>query len=544
MNPSTKAQGMPGIHIVVGLLGIIALFILLRINLVDIPLERDEGTFGYFGQVINDGGLPYRDALDNKPPGTFYLYAAALQYMEPTARNVHLFAHGYNLLTLLILFAAARLFFQSDGAALWTGLTFAVYTSTWSVEGFAATTEIFMLLPLVLCFWGAVLATSKKHLFWVGFSGAFGALACWTKQVAAFSVLAILLYILVDAWFGAPRPISRGFQKVALSLLIWLLGGLIASLLLLMPFIINGLIPDLFYWVFLHGAAYVQQGGGFTHHLHNVAQWIWEGLPGDTLPLVFGLIAPWFLLRQGRRETLFVTGFLWLSLLGMVPGYQYKHYFIQLGPAVALAVGWSLQGLLSWIAQARLRQAGIFVVGILLVGMPFLTHPGYYWGATPTSISRVFFGTNPFPESIPVADYLRANSDPKDRIFIYGSEPQILFLAERQSASKFVPIYPLFQDFSRHEEFQATAWEELVASKPKYIVATNVPTSFVWDGRASKGFEKKVIKLLNDKYRIVAWVPVGPGKPELRLVATAAPSPFAEMTRHPGYLAIAKRVRE
>src|SRR5262245_18313022 len=76
------------------------LYIVVRIHVIAIPLDRDEGVFGYIAQRILDGGLPYRDALDHKPPGVFYLYALALRVLPATPSGVHLFLHAYNLLTL------------------------------------------------------------------------------------------------------------------------------------------------------------------------------------------------------------------------------------------------------------------------------------------------------------------------------------------------------------------------------------------------------------------------------------------------------------
>src|SRR5262245_58655024 len=83
-------------------LGVIAItYGLLRIHAVGIPLDRDEGVFGYAGQRILEGGRLYLDVVDHKPPGVFYLYALALRLFSPTPEGVHWFLHAYNFLTLL-----------------------------------------------------------------------------------------------------------------------------------------------------------------------------------------------------------------------------------------------------------------------------------------------------------------------------------------------------------------------------------------------------------------------------------------------------------
>jgi hypothetical protein len=69
-----------------------------RVQLLDVPLDRDEGGFGYIGQAIWRGELPYRDLLDHKPPGLFYLFALAVKVVPPTAAGLQAFLHVWNFL--------------------------------------------------------------------------------------------------------------------------------------------------------------------------------------------------------------------------------------------------------------------------------------------------------------------------------------------------------------------------------------------------------------------------------------------------------------
>ena len=56
-------------------IAIISAYFLLRLNIVDIPLNRDEGGFAYFGRLLSQGGTLYKDGFDHKPPGIWILYA-------------------------------------------------------------------------------------------------------------------------------------------------------------------------------------------------------------------------------------------------------------------------------------------------------------------------------------------------------------------------------------------------------------------------------------------------------------------------------------
>ena len=91
-------------------IAICLVYILIRINTVSIPLDRDEGIFGYAGQVILNNGLPYRDVFDHKPPVAFYLNALALLFVPPTSTGIHTYLHVYNFFTLIVLFFLAKIY--------------------------------------------------------------------------------------------------------------------------------------------------------------------------------------------------------------------------------------------------------------------------------------------------------------------------------------------------------------------------------------------------------------------------------------------------
>jgi hypothetical protein len=47
----------------------------IRLRLVSMPLERDEGEYAYAGQLILEGHPPYERLYNMKWPGTYYAYA-------------------------------------------------------------------------------------------------------------------------------------------------------------------------------------------------------------------------------------------------------------------------------------------------------------------------------------------------------------------------------------------------------------------------------------------------------------------------------------
>lgn len=49
-------------------------FLFVRINFLDIPLDRDEGSLLHSGYCLLNGKIPYVDFYEIKPPGIFVIY--------------------------------------------------------------------------------------------------------------------------------------------------------------------------------------------------------------------------------------------------------------------------------------------------------------------------------------------------------------------------------------------------------------------------------------------------------------------------------------
>ena len=161
------------------LLTAISAFVLVRVPLISVPLERDEGEYAYIAQRLLEGEVPYRDAFDQKPPATFFVYAAALRLFGPSVEGIHLFLHAWTAVTALALFGCVR---RRGGplAAAFAALLFSVLSANPKLTGNAANTELFMLLPMVSSVYCLLRALdSPTQPWWWIVSGALAATACW-----------------------------------------------------------------------------------------------------------------------------------------------------------------------------------------------------------------------------------------------------------------------------------------------------------------------------------------------------------------------------
>jgi hypothetical protein len=102
----------------------------------------------------------------------------------------------------------------------------------------------------------------------------------------------------------------------------------------------------------------------------------------------------------------------------------------------------------------------------------------YLFSLTPIEVCRNINSTNPFPEAVIVADYLRSQSRPEDRIAILGSEPEILFYADRISATGHIYMYGLMENHRYAAAMQQQLIGEVETAAPRFMVVVNSETSW------------------------------------------------------------------
>jgi hypothetical protein len=109
-------------------------------------------------------------------------------------------------------------------------------------------------------------------------------------------------------------------------------------------------------------------------------------------------------------------------------------------------------------AIVRLVPIGVCVVFALRIATamedsPYVRAVWLLWGASAPEQRKTsaYFARFPEPDFFPfelrqAADYLRAHTDPTDRVQSYGMDPYVLFLAGRQSATPYIYAYDLNVD--------------------------------------------------------------------------------------------------
>lgn len=482
------------------LLAVLVFFAVIRIRLLDIPLERDEGEYAYFGQLILQGIPPFKLAYNMKLPGTYAAYAVIMALFGQTPSGIHFGLLLVNAATsILIFFLAKRLLDEPAGFV--AAAAYALISAGIAVMGFQAHATHFVALTAVAGILIFVRNTSRRlpGFFW---SGLLLGVAFVMKQPGLFFVLFVGTQILFEAWRRKDRWRSSFLQLGVFALGAALPFGISCAVLWAC-----GVFSRFWFWTFDYARAY---GGanslnvGLELFEWNAVAVIAPGVGIWILAAIGAVAVTWD--RDLRPRSFFYLSFLFFSFLAVCPGLYFRpHYFILFLPAVALLAAVAVQFLrrrftVRWPKSAFVPAAlflAVFSYGVLSQWEP-------YFKMDPVSACRLIYQYEPFPEARDVAEYVRSNTNASDRIAVLGSDPEIYFYAQRHSATGYLYAFP----FGESQPFAAQMQEQMIgeieAARPPYIIA--FPAAWIMGGtRGDKERAEWAQQYLQD-YELVALV--------------------------------------
>src|ERR1700677_2484695 len=119
---------------------LVLLTLAIRLPLLGVPFERDEGEYAYIGWRLEHNELPYRDWIDQKPPAIFWVYRLAFMLPMDPIRAVHFMALLFAAASACALFFLA-LRFMSRGWAFLAAILFVLLSADPLLYGTEANTE-------------------------------------------------------------------------------------------------------------------------------------------------------------------------------------------------------------------------------------------------------------------------------------------------------------------------------------------------------------------------------------------------------------------
>ncbi len=455
---------------------VVALATAVRLRLLDVPLDRDEGEYAYFGQLLLAGVPPYAQAYNLKLPGIYGAYALILAVFGQTTAGIRtgliLTTSATTVVTYLL---GTRLGGSAVGIA--AASVFAALSLNPGVLGIAAYAEHFALLPVVagaLVLWRA---GRERRPGLVLAAGILLGLGLLVRQSAAFFVAGGVVYLLVVGGDAAARP-RVGRRRAVAVLLAGAAAPLALTCLLLWA---AGTFRTFWFWTFSYARYYqADPATGWS----NLARTLGSVAPSTSVALALGAIGLGAVVRDPNRDRrIFTLAFVASALLGTMMGLQFRpHYFLLTVPALALLSGVGLVTLSVLLATPRpraLRWALPCALGVVALAQPLYASRAVLFELGPEQVSRAIYGRNPFPESVEVARYIREHSAVGDRVAVVGSEPQIYFYAARRSATGYIYTYPLMELQPYAPAMQREMIKEIETAAPRFLVFVSATRSWI-----------------------------------------------------------------
>lgn len=456
-----------------GLLAIIVVFGWLRIRLLEVPLERDEGEYAYIAQSMLHGIPPYLAAYSMKLPGIFIVFAGILLAFGRSVAGIHLGLLAAVSLSIVLVFVLARRLLD-DGAAFAAAACFALLSAGQAVKGFNANAEPFI-LPLALG--GLILLLKgregRRAGLWLFLSGlSFGGAFLIKQHGAVFGIFGGL-YLLGSLGRARTDPLRR---KIAM-LAAYVCGTILPFATVLLVFIKMGIFEKFWFYTFVYSRTYVSHATADEAmvSLYFSFRDIIMDAPLVWAAAVFGLF---FAARKrwtgGSRS--FWIGFTAASFLALIPGFYFRpHYFILVFPAVSCLAG--AAAMMAWKAlkkaiPGRRAFATAVVLAVVVFGSPIYQQRKLLFAANAWEASWEMYGPLPFffNETRDIARRLKPSLSAGSTIAVVGSEPQIYFYLDKKAPTGFIYVYYLTEEQPYAPAMQAEFKRDLETSLPDYLI--------------------------------------------------------------------------
>lgn len=489
------------------LIFLILIIYIIRSKFLSIPFERDEGAYGYYGKLLLEGKIPYKDFYEQKFPGIFYFFGLMVGLFGDTVRGMHTGFLYLNIATILLIYFASKKLF-SPIAAIISATTFAIVSLTPNLSGFTIQSEHGVAFFSSLGFLFYAYADSGKKWFMYLLMGiAFGC-AFMVKTSGMFLVLWGGLILIINFFFDKQKKYAQLFKTIGL----YSAGVFSVIGILFLIIYLKGAFNDMIFWTYEIPKNYVskipfEEGKKyfeFTKNaiLQNYKLFWYHALLSIILCLIKSI--PF-------KTKLFAITLSFFSFMMIVPGfYFYGHYWIQLIPGLAILSGLTFQCIMALLNSFNIKFKFIKYAYVAIFGILSFNHitgqKSYYFNPNYERILRTVYGNNPFPESMEIANWITANSKPEDQIVLLGSEPQIYFYTKKKCPSRHAYFAAIVDNVPQHKEWQREFVADVEKAAPKFLIFFNHPISLFVQPNTDQYVFEWANKYVNENYQLVGLV--------------------------------------
>jgi dolichyl-phosphate-mannose-protein mannosyltransferase len=459
------------------LLIIIVVDVLIRLQYLGLPFDRDEGAYALYGRMIMQGASPYVDFHVMKYPGLFYSYALLNSLSGDTMVGLQFIFIFVHVASILLVYSIAKQIIHQTAALISTA-TFSILSLNPYMHGLTIQSEHLLVLYFLISTWFIVRGLMRNNAWHFLLAGIFICLSFQIKQTAA--LLALMNGLILIGYYFREKPVK--WKSILIHG-----GSYFAGFVLLLGSTIAGMkslgVYDAFqFWTTEYPRNYLASIGGddimfnLKLALIPISSSLWPVL----IMILAGLLTILVLVKNGWLKVMALISLV-LSLATIVPGYRFfAHYYLIAVPAIAFITGLGLN-------ELKKKKNGVWVVPgfILAVILVLVMNGSFYFGPDFRQVIYKLYGNNPFTEVDVIGDYINQNIQPGETIVVFGSEPELYYKTRVKPPSSFSYFEHIVKDNDSSRAWQKRFLADVEHAEPRYIVYLIHPTS--WGSESGVG---------------------------------------------------------
>ena len=442
---------------------LILTFLFLRIpSLFEPYWYGDEGIYLVLGQAIRKGITLYSHIHDNKPPSLYFLAA-----FSQTVFGFRLLLLFFMIPTIYFFHRLSSFFFSSKAAKIATFI-FLVLTSIPLFEGNIANAEVFMLLPTLIGVY--LLAKPKPSINNIIISALLLGLAFTIKIPVAIEFAFLCLWLFIDD-LDSFKKAFLNIKNIAIFSFVFLLPISLWGI----YYYFQGAFKPFLIASLLQNFGYLSSWSTGTHASSAAS----GGIVNRFIILLFFWALIYFFKVKKIISSKFSFLLFWFSatIFGvLLSSRPYPHYLIQSLPPLILIIIEVFN-----FKDKKIQFLSLFSVfffAFTLFKFKFYFYPvlryysnfySYIIGKKSISDYQKYFGYQ-VNSVYKISDFIKNNTSPNDKIFVWGDEPYIYALSNRLPSSKYTVAYHII-DFNGYQ----ITMDKIKANLPKFIIYYKMP---------------------------------------------------------------------
>lgn len=421
-------------------------------------LEGDSGIFLFIGQQVAGGLTPYVDGWEDKPPVVFWLDAFAISLTPNSARGIVWVAYAFVVAFFIIIWTLLRSRLGTYPAlfALLVALNLLpdLMLNPNMVETFSLPFQAVSFLLLCREVEG------EPRLFYPLVQGLLAALLVQLRPNNA-AVIGVYLLTTLVLYIRAKAP-----WRVAVNIALFTAAFAAGNLVILWPIVERGYFRQYWEAVFLFGHHYSTVRPAYMHlyaigvGLLKVCRCGGAVFAGASLAALIVARPSWTSLRD--RFALLAAALFAAEVAGSaVSGRAFEHYFLMWVLPLTALVALFVKGCADSIGSRAFAAASICGACLILASASVVD------SAREVSETVLKF-RDPHDG---VIRYVRARTNPADRVFVWNVAPSLLVRLGRLPASRFFHTAAML-DVNAYRDQAGEAFRDVIRTSPKFILET------------------------------------------------------------------------